>query len=351
MTYVGRCVIISRGATGVTTIFTGIRIIALLLGIVVFSNGNIAISDTVDTATSNEQARKQEAQSYFSLGEAHFEAGEYKEAAEAFTKAYDTMPHYTVLANIGLAAERSGDYVLAVISFRKYLAALDKAGKENTQIEILLQQTLRKVSELIISTDGGCDACHIRIDSVDRGNGSARVVVMPGEHRIELIRDGEIQFSRVLSVSPGETRQFTIVEPSEENDVQTAVISNVAAPVETKDTMKDVQTPQLTVPLRVALGTSIGASIVAGIMWGAAVSTKKDFDSTDPLGDRDDKERLQQKGERQQISAVIATGIAGAAGLTAVILAVVRKQRAHPRKNDSVSVSYSGNAIGVGVRF
>ncbi|MBN2529673.1 MAG: tetratricopeptide repeat protein [Deltaproteobacteria bacterium] len=329
------------------TIFTCTRNIVLLTGLFVFSVGAAAAAAPPDNPAKKNELHQQQARAYFTAGETHFEAGEYQQAVEAFTKAYDIVPHFAVLANIGLAAEQSGDYVLAVTSFKKYLAQLEKAGKQNSQVEVLLKDTLQKVAELIVTADRRCETCRIQVDNHDYGIGQARLFVLPGEHRLTLVENETATFSMQVSVFPGETRRVTLAAPAvgppapqerETGGTETAIS---AEPREDKKRT-------LTRPQRVAIITTIGAGVAAGVLWGAAVFTHEELENSE---DYDEQTRLKKIGERRQVEAVIATGIAGVAGLTACILTLVRHRALEKYKKEHVSLSTSRDAIAIGVRF
>lgn len=155
---------------------------------------------------------KGKAQAYFSLGENLFDSGDYGESAEAFLRAYDTYPHYSVLANVALAYERSGEYPLAVAYFKKYMKALKKAGEDNPRIEAVLDKTMSKVSEIIVSTEGFCSECQILLDEKSRGKSPIEAVVHPGSHRIQVISEGKTHIDETLYVAPGETRRYVFFE-------------------------------------------------------------------------------------------------------------------------------------------
>ena len=275
---------------------------------------------------------KEKAQAYFSLGENLFEAEHYNESAEAFMRAYDTYPHYTVLANIGLAYERSGAYPLAITYFEKYLSALRTAGKENPRIEEIFEKTRNKVSELIITTEGFCAECRIVLDGEDRGTSPISAVVHPGAHSIRVMGEGKMRIAETMSLAPGETRRYTI------SKLDALVIQR---PAETKD-------EGMCPAFWTVTATGLASAVASGILWGATFKTKKAFDNQDEISE---KRRLKDRGEKFQIGAAVATGIAGAAVITSAVLAGVHAVSSKRSANNETTVRVSNGLVGVEVQF
>ena len=261
---------------------------------------------------------KKEAQTYFSEGEALFESARYAEAAAAFTRAYETLPHYSVLLNIGLSYERSGDYPLAVSYLRDHLTALSEEGKSNPEIEALLRKTLSKVSELEISAECVRESCRIRVDGEDKGSSPVHVIVFPGAHHIQVTSDGSVRITKQLSLGPGENKNFVLSEISEaeESRQDAEDIKEEAEDIEKNDARRAGLGPWFWT----SVASLAGIGIVSGVLWGTALRTKRDLDEADEL---DEQVRLKDKGEALQISAAVTTGLAGAAALTAAVLAGV----------------------------
>lgn len=318
----------------------------------IFTSGFSAFSDTdkqntleTETARQPEPTNEQKAlaQSHFLEGEAFFQAGTYKEAAVAFTLAYETLPHYSVLANIGLAYERAGAYPEAVQYFRKYLKALEERGEENSSIEALLGQTLARVAELEVSTDGFSEDCQILVDGIIRGKSPVQVIVFPGVHRIRVVRDGQTQIEEQLSIAAGETRLFTVTEISANSPVTANRLS--------QKSMSDEKSPvnlKLRTPFRIAVVSSVGTGITAGVLWGAALGTKYRFDNTDSI---DEKKELRPKGERLVLAATIVSVAAGAVALTATVIGIVRNASSRKMQANAVTVTVLPGMAGIDVRF
>ena len=78
---------------------------------------------------------KKKAKTAFDRGRASFEQQQYKDAADAFREAYDLMPSWKLLYNIGQAEAAGSRYGLALDSFERYLAVGgDRASGQLTAI-------------------------------------------------------------------------------------------------------------------------------------------------------------------------------------------------------------------------
>ena len=312
--------------------------------LVAFSNPNPGNDSRENSAQqrSSEDVRKASAQFNFSAGEKLFASGKYSAAAAAFTLAYETLPHYSVLANIGLSHERAGAYPKAVEFLQKYINALSDRGESNPSMETLLKDTRARVAELVVDVDGFPEGCLIQVDG-DRGaEAPLSVMVLPGTHRIRVVHNGEMKAEEQAIVVAGETRNVTITET---NRISVSV-----------DTVPDKQNAgmlprdrdRLQTPFRIAVSSAIGFGVAAGILWGVTLSTKHEFNN---LETSEEKEALRPKGERLAVAAPIMTGIAGAATLTAIIIGKMRKTASKKRDANAVSVTVLPGAMNLDVRF
>ena len=275
---------------------------------------------------------KEHAQSYFSQGEALFEKGEYTAAADAFLRAYEIMPHHAVLANIGLAYERAGQYPTAVNYFKKYLIELEMAQTGNPRIEAILRRTLAQVAEITVSTDGFPKRCRIYVDHKDMGDAPVQMVVFPGEHDIQVVSDGKILATERVAVLPGETRRFTL--------------SGISPPKPKAEAIK--KETDLRVPFWIATASTAGTAVASGILWGATFKTKRAFDGTDDISE---KARLKRNGEAYQLGAAITSGVAGVGMLTTAVLGIIRIATSKENENMVIQANVSRDLIGMSVFF
>ncbi|MBN2527009.1 MAG: PEGA domain-containing protein [Deltaproteobacteria bacterium] len=309
-----------------------------------------AFSDTDDTDDTEDD--KAVAQAFFEQGESHYRAEEYEAAAEAFINAYETMPHYAVLANIGLAYQRAQNYPLAVEYLRKYLSALMEEGKENPKIADVLQQTLQQVSELVISVNGVRSDCDIYIDDVNHGIAPAQVIVLPGEHSVRLVQDGQDDIVETLSVGPGETKHYTFAE------IETAAAPTKKAPPAIKEVIAPPPSqhtpegqPRLQTAYQYALGGAIVGGITSVVLLGVAWNTQKKFDDAKATKDFDTMNELRPLGRGLVAGAIITSCLTGAALSTYLILRAKHTRSIDSMKTQRVSVMVSPEVLGLDVRF
>jgi hypothetical protein len=57
----------------------------------------------------------------YTLGQRHFDAGEYAEALEAFQRSFDAFPHFRTIFSLALCFEKLGEVERAVEAYRRYV--------------------------------------------------------------------------------------------------------------------------------------------------------------------------------------------------------------------------------------
>ena len=86
------------------------------------------------------------AQAAFDRGQAAYAAGNFREAAAAFTAAYEQKPVPEFLYNIGAAYQRAGDTKRAVQNYQLYLSKFPDA-KDADQVRNLIHKLLQKTGD------------------------------------------------------------------------------------------------------------------------------------------------------------------------------------------------------------
>jgi tetratricopeptide (TPR) repeat protein len=86
----------------------------------------LAICLTV-TVTGSAAEENAEAKAAYQDGKAHYEAGRYQEAMDAFTKAYNLTSEPNLLFNLAAAAERLGENDRAIAYYEVYLEEIPNA--------------------------------------------------------------------------------------------------------------------------------------------------------------------------------------------------------------------------------
>ena len=297
-------------------------------------------AETVQTAAAKETAQK-----HFASGERLFESGRYAEAATEFIRAYEILPHYTVLMNIGLAFERSGDYPSAIEYLQKYTTSLNSINKTDPEIESLLKEMQGQVSELEISAECINEGCHILVDGIDHGESTVRIIVLPGPHTLQVVSDGQSRVEKAMTISAGEKRAYVLTETTSPEPLSSSTpIATVPPTAKKRRNYRPF--------LWASIGVGVGAGIASGILWGTAFGTKSKFDDAVAM---DAQHRLKDKGETLNTAAVVTTAIAGAAAVSVLVLGTIRLRTSGERQQtggrESFSMEMSPGYAGISVAF
>ena len=286
------------------TRITGLLVLATLLGISAQAAGQ--------TAVEAEQGKKTAADE-FAKGKQLFAAGEYDEAAVAFTKAYEAAPHQAVLANIALCYDKAGRFPEAVITYRRYIADPVQKGK-NAEIRQRLQELKNEVGELDIECLAA--GCSIRLDGMDRGPAPVNAVVEPGSHKIEASVDGEIRESIMERADAGTVVRVRL-RADKAGDGPAPVAPDTPAAEDGAAEEPAARETSLGVPFWVASSVTVvaGATTVAfGVL---TIRARDDYEASG-YTDADIKE----KGERDRLITNVMIGVTAAAAVTAAAFAI-----------------------------
>lgn len=257
-----------------------------------------------------------EAASAFQTGRSLFDEGAYLEAAEAFKRAYRFVSHPAVLANIGFCYRAAGDHPRAVEFFREYLREPNpKTPKKNAEIRAYLKETRSKVGDLQIT----CSPvrCEITVDTVSRGLAPATIVLLAGDHSVD-----------VASIDGEEVRHYEVTIPAGgklELDVNLMNQSPPKAlPTVKSPPLETSKEPprRLRAPFWIAAGTTVIGAGAAAVLGGLSNKTLDDFKNT---GSTDTA--LKTRGENLTLGANIAIGVTAAAAAAAIVFAVVDIKR------------------------
>jgi hypothetical protein len=106
----------------------------------------------------------EEARAHLRRANAHFDAGEFKEALAEFEDAYQSAPNYRILYNIGLVNLQLNRYAAALVALERYLEdggdEIDGERRENVIAE--LSQLRKKTG--ILSVASNVQGAEVRVD-------------------------------------------------------------------------------------------------------------------------------------------------------------------------------------------
>ncbi len=139
----------------------------------------------------------QEAKAHFTAGLEHLKNKQYNEAYRELTKSYETNPRWTVLGNLGIAAdelERDGE---AIDCMERYLTegGADISPKEQRQVRRDLDRLRAGIAVVTLEAPGAFWIVDTRVaanspvvNEYGPFEGQAKLRVRAGEHAFELAR-------------------------------------------------------------------------------------------------------------------------------------------------------------------
>lgn len=157
-------------------------------------------------------ARKNEAADHYKKGVALFKEGDFASALAEFRAAYQAVPSFEVLYNIGLTERRLFKYGQAVRSLNRYL---EEGGKKVSQdrrdsVETELSQIRALTSKVTVKVDGPPAKVFVDGEEVGTSPLAEPVLLGPGRHVLKATRDGESDAEESLDLVSGSTREVVL---------------------------------------------------------------------------------------------------------------------------------------------
>jgi hypothetical protein len=169
------------------------------------------------------KAAREEASNRFRKGIELFKDGDYQAALIEFRRAYELVPSYAVLYNIGQVQFQIQDYASALATFERYLAEGGRqiAASRRAEVEKDIQKLKTRIAQLDISIN--VPDAELAIDDVPfaRGPFVKPLTVSAGRHKLTASRDGYFSTSKVVDLASNDTVKVTL-ELIERNSPQTA---------------------------------------------------------------------------------------------------------------------------------
>jgi tetratricopeptide (TPR) repeat protein len=214
---------------------------------------------------------KEEAKKSFLVGVDHFAVENYPAALSAFEKSYEILPNPNVLYNIGMCQRALFDFAASIHTLREYLEKKGEGvpGDEREQIEKILADMEKSVGflEILVNEDGAA----VTIDAGTAGLSPlpGPVMLNPGEHVVEVEKDGFIARKQTVTLKGGGKETLEIeLEPVPEAAPPEVVIEPEAAK---KDEKKKKRQKILRSPI---LWGVLGAVIVGGAVAAGVTAWK-----------------------------------------------------------------------------
>jgi PEGA domain-containing protein len=284
-------------------------------------------------------AASDEASQRFRSGVSFYKDKDYAAALVEFKRAYELVPNFTVLFNLGQTARELKDYAAALKAFEQYL---DEGGAKipaprHKEVSASIDELRRKVGTLKIVTS--VDGAEIVLDEVPIGVSplAAAVVVNVGRHKLSATSNGFTPTQRVVEVA-GMTETPVSLDLTK---IEAAPVKIVEPPP--KDPPK-LGTPTV---VWVLLATTGATAVAAGVTGGLALSSRgglKDALATFP-GDPAAITTAQGKTRTLAVVTDVLGGIALAEAITTVVLFAVAPRTAASPEKSKVTVDVSPKGI------
>jgi hypothetical protein len=285
----------------------------------------------------------------------------YREAYEAFQRAYAASPSPKILSNLGLSAmmlERDGE---AIDAYQRYLRDVkDVDPREREKIERDLESlrarsaelmlTLSPASARLIDTRTPASGAAV-VNRYEASDGKLELRIHAGKHRLKVEAAGRESEDWSFELAPGQRieRAFTLNEPS-------AAAVPAPAPGATPSPVPGpppdpapapAASGGLSVGTIVAIAVTAVLAVGAGVTGGLALASKSDYESFE--GDRLDAEGVRETGEALNVTTDVLLGCTVAAAAVSVVLLVLDLTADAPGEQAGASPVVTSQ--GVGWRF
>ena len=181
----------------------------------------------------DKQAQTAKARAHFLRGVELYEETDYEGALIEFRRAYETIPRYQVLFNIGASRLQLQEYVGALDALNQYLQEGGEAipVERRTEVEQEIARLRSRVSNLTITADR--DGVEIRID--DRPVGTTPlaepILVGVGRRRVIAVVDGRPIAEQIVEIAGGDALSVALELPAESESNPAAMSGGVTAVV------------------------------------------------------------------------------------------------------------------------
>jgi hypothetical protein len=166
----------------------------------------LAGSTAVAQSTGSGEAQKlNDAQRRFQRGVELYKEGDFGGAFVEFKRAYDLVPSYKILYNLGQVSYQRHDYASALRYFRQYLGEGDQAIPVDRQAEVAAEITKLASRVGSVEVEAVDQGVEVFVDDVLIGTAPVgTLIVNVGRRKVDLVGRGGEHATRVVEVAGGE---------------------------------------------------------------------------------------------------------------------------------------------------
>ena len=288
----------------------------------------------VSEATLNEARRR------FDQGISLYEDGDYSLALIEFERAYELVPNYRVLYNIGQVSIQLRQYARARQALEQYLSTGANSIDPQREAEVQADIQMLKSRTAYVSIEVQQPGVTLWIDETPRGTTplSGPLLVDAGQHRIELRKPGYRAEQRFVTLAGGEEQtlrfELQVIDRSPKTvEKQTIVV---------RDTGVDARSTWVWLGVG-ATGVLAAGAVATGVLGLSEASTLEELRNT-PGASRQELDDAQSRARRM----FIATDVLGLAALAmggVTLYAVFSAGDEEAKAVTDVKVSYSGSGV------
>lgn len=244
----------------------------------------------------------EEATVHFKRGAEFYDENDFRGALIEFQRAYELVPSWKILFNIGQVEMELKNYAGALAAYTRYLreGGPDVPASRVTQVNADIERLKGRVGRLSIrSTDGA----EVLVDDLSVGHAPLPepVMVNAGRHEVKVVMSGHTPQTRVVDVAG--QQELTLVLT-----LSGAVAApTIEGPVRERPARSSSKVPML-VSWSVTGALAATAGVFAVITY-SRDSKLEDLRNTYPV----DKQTLDDQADRRRSAALLADGFAAAA--------------------------------------
>ncbi len=152
-----------------------------------------------------------EAKSRFKRGADLYDEGNYRGALIEFERAYQLVPNYKLLYNIGQVHLQLLEYAKAQVAFSRYLkeGGSDVNSSRREEVRGELERVKTRIGRIVVTTAEGAEVL-LDDESVGTAPLSQPIVANTGRHTVTVVLPGRAPQSRVIDVAGLETANVTL---------------------------------------------------------------------------------------------------------------------------------------------
>ena len=270
-----------------------------------------AAGDNQSTPSLSEpdDATRSEASTRFARGLMFYEEGDYALALIEFERAYQLVPDYRVLYNVGQVSIQLSRFARARIALTQFIEAGGDKIPAERQAAVQADLTMLEARTAHLEINSNVDGAQVLVDELPAGMTplTASLLLDAGEHRVVLKKEGYLSQTKHLTLAGADAIQLDVALILVPAQAPVVVIRDRTPPPVREDPVTQVAKEPTNAPLIAGWaisGALVGGSAVMGVL--GLVSSKNAQDIKDsPNPDRDEYNAQQTAAKNRYLAADI----------------------------------------------